>query len=237
MLSHTLSEFFGIILSLFFGWIYFRKKSNFFIFIIISAILTWTNPLNLLNLSRSERTRTVLDNKMAPAYFVGDRIRYNIIKTEADRSLKHGDIILFEGNEKSPESYLGRVLGVPGDQIEFRGLNYFLRAPGRLPVDVALKELPISACRVNLLSDMDLALGGKLDCFEESLYQINYKVLQRKGLPLLSYLEIDRLGGETVRVSANHYFVLCDNRISHCKDSRFFGPIPDKWILGRVITE
>lgn len=159
------------------------------------------------------------------------------------REIKRGDIIVFKypGNQKHPEmdrregyvpyqmNYVKRVIGMPGDEVEFRNNQVFIN--GQL--------LP----EHRLLGDnSDQQASLETTEFEprqpDQTYDVYYQertmktVLEGKTLPDSQYEYGAR--GKITKVPDDSYFVMGDNR-DNSQDSRFWGFVHRDLIIGRAM--
>lgn len=119
---------------------------------------------------------------------------------------ERGDVMVFIPPH-DPRYFIKRVIGLPGDHIRYQN-----------------KTLYINGQQVehNLLSEHP-KYSSKIDVFQEHAYPIQ----QYKGIP-------SRGDGEWI-VPQGHYFMMGDNR-DNSGDSRFWGFVPDKNIVGKAFA-
>ena len=133
---------------------------------------------------------------------------------------KRGEIIVFLFPRDESLHYIKRVIGVPGDKIEFRGRNLMVNGE---PVDsVALSEVALQNIR-EMLSET----GGELQ--KETLGGIQHLVRFSGS----ANYDIQGLESHEELVPAGHYFVMGDNR-DDSYDSRSWGFVPQENIKGRA---
>jgi signal peptidase I len=129
------------------------------------------------------------------------------------RAIHRGDIIVFRYPLDPSTYFVKRVVGIPGDRIHLKNKAVFVN-------DTQLKE-PYA---VHSLHDTDF-------------YRDNFpqgRELVGSVCPLCSELPRFMSGGEVV-VPAGRYFVMGDNR-DHSSDSRYWGFVPRRNILGRPLV-
>ncbi|MDX1452110.1 MAG: signal peptidase I [Oleiphilaceae bacterium] len=121
---------------------------------------------------------------------------------------QRGDIMVFKYPEDGKTNYIKRVVGVPGDTIEYR--DKVLKINGEEVPERFLAHLP----------------PHKL--FEEQLGSITHRIYEHQ--------KIANKGAEGVwTVPENAYFVMGDNR-DNSKDSRFWGFVPDELVVGKAFA-
>ena len=119
--------------------------------------------------------------------------------------LKRGHIYAFK-LPRSQATYLKRLVGLPGDQIEIKDSQLYLN--GR-------------SVERQLVSSND---GGEI--YEELLGEISYQIKKRKSF--------SRRKDFSVTVPQGQYFLLGDNR-DRSADSRSFGSLSKDSFVGRVV--
>lgn len=147
-------------------------------------------------------------------YDYGIRLPVLNTKVFGNGQPKRGDVIVFRYPEDPTVPFIKRVVGVPGDHLQFKDKNLTINGA---QIELGLKGIYHSdgvGRREN---------GSYL--MEEKLDQLIHEVLIN---PLqLSSVEIDR------KIPDGHYFVLGDNR-DNSRDSRYWGLVPDENLVGRA---
>lgn len=141
---------------------------------------------------------------------------------------QRGDVIVFRYPPNESIDYIKRVVGLPGDKIEY--IN---------------KKLTINGKPVPLKADgkyYDEAKLQELDQLEEKLGEKNHKILNDKystnnAYALPTFTDPDACeyvsNGIVCTVPKDKYFVLGDNR-DNSEDSRYWGFVPEKNLVGRA---
>lgn len=162
------------------------------------------------------------------------------------REIRRGDIIVFKypGNKVRPQNdrargiipyqinYVKRVIGLPGETVEFRDNQVFIN--GELLAEHRMVADPPTP------GDNQSALIPKE--FEETPKDANYTVYYSEDemmqvtagvhLPVRQY-EFG-VKGKPMEVPPNSFFVMGDSR-DNSEDSRFWGFVPRDLIVGRAM--
>lgn len=127
---------------------------------------------------------------------------------------QRGDVIVFRYPEDPAVPFIKRVVGVPGDRLQYRDKNLIINGAS---IELDLKGIYHSG-----------GVGSRENgsyLMEEQLDDQKHEVLIN---PLqLSSVEVDRV------IPDGHYFVLGDNR-DNSRDSRYWGLVPDENLVGRA---
>ena len=187
---------------------------------------------------------------MIPTLWVGDLILVNKfhygvrlpvlnLKVTEGNPVQRGDVMVFRYPPKPSLDYIKRVVGVPGDEVAY--LNKQLTINGQ-PV--------YKDARADFFEEDSMRY---IKQFEEKL-PIGSKASEMAGLRTHNLLnDADRpafvpgaddfvfkencqytVEGVTCKVPQGHYFMMGDNR-DNSLDSRYWGFVPDKNIVGKPI--
>ena len=177
-------------------------------------------------------------SSMVPTLLVGDFILVNkftygirlpVINKKVVElgSPQRGDVMVFRYPEDTSLDYIKRVVGIPGDRVEYRNKRLSINGaavPLKQVDDYLSKErMQFSQRYVEtlgsgheiLLEDDAPALGGPGRAFPFA-ENCNYNT-----------------GGVTCTVPPGHYFMMGDNR-DNSSDSRVWGFVPDENIVGKA---
>ena len=176
---------------------------------------------------------------MIPTLLVGDLILVNkftyglrlpVLNTKITEGTppQRGDVMVFRYPPKPSLDYIKRVVGLPGDTVAY--INKRLTINGQ---SVATGTLPE-------FFDEDAMRYFKQ--YEESLGDRKHKLLNDDERPAFvpgadNFAGRDgclySVEGVTCKVPQGHYFMMGDNR-DNSLDSRFWGFVPEKNIVGRA---
>lgn len=183
----------------------------------------------------------IKSNSMSPSLTPGDQVvvkKWGYIagtRWATDRigiPLHHGDLIAFEFPLDRRLTYLQRVIGLPGDMIEYK--NKALSINGVL--------IPTTRIETSLAAS-DFDDTQKVEVYEEALGGHRFQTVRYAHMPPMNTLtpmfpHIENCqynyAGFKCKVPAKHYFALGDNR-DDSLDSRYWGFIPEDHVLGIII--
>lgn len=156
-----------------------------------------------------------MSRSMIPNLLPGDLV---IVDSRLDRSsenlgLKRGELLVFWQNKTKKIPYVKRIIGLPGDTIELKGMELFINGQRRTvgKAIVAMEERTSST-------------GERTVSFYEQGDEGTYCVDYYEGWDREDFRKI---------VPVGHYFVLGDSR-DNSIDSRQWGMIPFNAVEGRV---
>ena len=180
---------------------------------------------------------------MLPTLFVGDLILVNkftygirlpIVGTKLVQlgSPQRGDVMVFKYPRDPSKDYIKRVVGTPGDIVSYKDKHLTING----------ESLTYGKLNDFLHEGKDLNYASQ---FEENLNGIKHKVLNDESrstnVPLFSTADFpfsekcrNTEDGFECVVPDGHYFMMGDNR-DNSADSRYWGFVPDRNILGKAI--
>ncbi|AOK52251.1 signal peptidase I [Burkholderia stagnalis] len=176
---------------------------------------------------------------MVPTLLVGDFILVNKFdyglrmpvtntKITQGRALERGDVVVFRYPKDESVDYIKRVIGLPGDTVAYQDKQ--LTINGKPVPETALPDY------------FDDERQNYAKQFEESLDGRKNSILNNQAVPPFVMGAYDypyrdnctyNSRGVICKVPAGHYFMMGDNR-DNSADSRYWGFVPDKNIVGRA---
>jgi len=180
-------------------------------------------------------------SSMVPTLLVGDLILVNKFtygirlpvlnkKVIQINDPQRGDVMVFKYPRDMSQDYIKRVVGVPGDKITY--------ANKRLTVNgVEVKYTALD----DYLDDERLVYNKQ---YQEGLTGVTHRILNNERAPTLNPAEVQQFPFKdesctytydsfTCVVPKGNYFMMGDNR-DNSLDSRYWGFVPDKNIVGKA---
>jgi signal peptidase I len=178
-------------------------------------------------------------SSMVPTLLVGDfilvnKFKYGVRLPVVNRKIvqldnpQRGDVMVFRYPEDSSLDYIKRVVGLPGDRVEYR--NKRLTINGK-PVPTRQIDDYLSKERMQFSRRYVETLGG-----------VEHQILldddaPASMMPSRSFAFAANCNyntsGLTCTVPPGHYFMMGDNR-DNSSDSRVWGFVPDENIVGKA---
>ncbi|MCC1495606.1 signal peptidase I [Alcanivorax sp. 1008] len=131
---------------------------------------------------------------------------------------ERGDVMVFRYPEMPSQSYIKRVVGLPGDRIRIRGAELFIN-------DVKVER--------RLVSRSD-SQRGQESVYVESLGEAEHLIRHDWLLNPYTGQLVSRSPEGEWQVPDGSYFVMGDNR-DNSKDSRFWGFVPESHVAGEAV--
>jgi signal peptidase I len=178
-------------------------------------------------------------SSMVPTLLVGDfilvnKFTYGIRLPVANRKIvalgspQRGDVMVFRFPEDPSLDYIKRVVGLPGDRVEYRNKK------------LSLNGSPVPLRQVDdYLSKERMQFSRR---FVETLNGAEHEILLDEDAPagMMPGRAFPHAGncnynssGVACTVPPGHYFVMGDNR-DNSSDSRVWGFVPDENIVGKA---
>jgi len=145
---------------------------------------------------------------------------------------QRGDVMVFHYPENPSVDYIKRVVGLPGDVLEYRDKKLYIN-------EVEQKQ--------QLQGDYNYVEPGlnfvHTQRLTEQLGKRKHDMLVNPDMPVLHIDAVIRFAGDEnctysadavrCKVPSGHYFMMGDNR-DNSRDSRYWGFVPDNQIVGKA---
>ena len=185
---------------------------------------------------------------MVPTLLVGDLILVNkftygirlpiINKKIIDvNDPKRGDVMVFKFPVDNSTDYIKRVVGVPGDKIDYHGKRLTINGKPS-----AYQTMPDYLNDISLAADPSELYSKQ---FVEDLSGVSHKILNRERAQSVSLASVRDFPGRenctydddgfTCTVPPGNYFMMGDNR-DNSADSRYWGFVPNQNIVGKAFA-
>ena len=173
---------------------------------------------------------------MMPTLLVGDFILVNKFayglrwpvlnkKFVENGDPERGDVMVFRFPREPSVDYIKRVVGVPGDEIQYHDKTLYVNGEPALQTPAG-KYLGVGAGAG--MTNTDLRL--------EDLTGIEHRILVDPKWPDYKCKPYAALaGGGALRVPEGHYFVMGDNR-DNSNDGRCWGFVPEENLVGKAFA-
>jgi signal peptidase I len=196
------------------------------------------------------QSQTIPTQSMVDTMLIGDHLLVNKVifapglgswdKFVLPRiEIKRGMIVTFKGPAEMEKDYVKRVIGLPGETVRIRNKQVYINGE---PLDEPYRYFP-HGYRPSDGDNFPLGSPRIIDALGTTTHLTFYindeygHIDQKLTKELCERFEDcvirDVKTGEYVfKVPGGHYFCMGDNRDSSY-DSRFWGPMPEEYIIGR----
>ncbi|AOJ09339.1 signal peptidase I [Burkholderia mayonis] len=176
---------------------------------------------------------------MVPTLLVGDFILVNKFdyglrlpitnqKITEGRPLQRGDVVVFRYPKDESVDYIKRAVGLPGDTVAYQDKK--LTINGQPVPEAALPDY-FDEERMNYAKQFEETLGARKNAILNNPAVPPF-VMGADDYPYRDNCRYDSRG-VVCKVPPGHYFMMGDNR-DNSADSRYWGFVPDKNIVGRA---
>ncbi len=193
------------------GFIIENSRSFFPILLLVFLLRSFLIEPFRIPSGSLEPTLLVGDFVATNKYIYGIRIPIIEKKIINISSPKTGDIIVFRWTPDPTIDYIKRVIGVPGDVVEYQ--------------DKILKINGVEAKQKFLKYTTDPSSGESVGEYIENLNGVKHRIFKKINDPAVDF---------KVTVPKNSYFVMGDNRDAS-SDSRFWGFVEDDYIRAKAL--
>ena len=188
-----------------------------------------------------QNTITVGDHLLVNKFVFAPGPRFPFLP---QREIKRGDIIVFKypGNPFDPErdkqednipykvNYVKRVIGLPGDTVEVKGLRVFINGQP-LPEHVIVARNINDKAPLEIIEDTPRKGDEPYDVYYFERTVNAARTGQETGSSPDFHFAVN---GKPAKVPANSYFVMGDDR-DNSLDGRAWGFVPRDLIIGRAM--
>jgi signal peptidase I len=189
----------------------------------------WVEPFKIPSGSMKP-TLLVGDFILVNKYTYGIRLPVLNRKVMDVNPIKRGDVVVFRYPADPTVDYIKRVVGTPGDRIEYRGKR------------LAVNGQPVSVQPSGFYTDSEINYL-RLPTFTEKLGEATHTMMVVPAQPPVDLSQVRQYpyrgncdyndDGFACTVPEGHYFMMGDNR-DQSSDSRYWGFVPDDHIKGRA---
>jgi signal peptidase I len=190
----------------------------------------WVEPFKIPSGSMKP-TLTIGDFILVNKYTYGLRLPVLNRKVTEGTPVKRGDVVVFRYPNDPQKDYIKRVMGVGGDQIEYRDK--------RITVNGTLAPIRL----LGVAEEGGLGSFARYQVFAEKLTEREHTAQARDDRPPVVLSDVAQFpfrnnceyndAGFKCKVPEGHYFVMGDNR-DESLDSRYWGFVPDNHLKGRA---
>ncbi|MDR5751164.1 MULTISPECIES: signal peptidase I [unclassified Caballeronia] len=173
-------------------------------------------------------TLLVGDFILVNKYEYGLRLPISNTKLTDGKPLTRGDVVVFRYPKDESVDYIKRVIGLPGDTVAYEDKKLTINGK---PVPETAQQDYFDDERIGYAKQFVEDLGGRRNAILNNP-QVPPFVIGADDFPFRDNC-VYNAQGVTCKVPSGHYFMMGDNR-DNSADSRYWGFVPDKNIVGRA---
>jgi signal peptidase I len=189
----------------------------------------WVEPFKIPSGSMKP-TLLVGDFILVNKYVYGIRLPVLNKKVIDIEPIRRGDVVVFRYPADPSVDYIKRVVGLPGDTVEYRGKR------------LTINGEPVAVQAGGYYTDAELNFL-RLPTYSEKLGERPHQMMIVPAQPPVDLAQVRQFAhrsnceynddGFRCAVPAGHYFMMGDNR-DQSSDSRYWGFVPDDHVKGRA---
>jgi signal peptidase I len=168
------------------------------------------------------RVVNVPTGSMANTIIPGDRVLCRMHVGE----IKRGDIVIFKLPTDPKVMYMQRVIGLPGETIQVKGLRVFVNG----------NELPEERAMVRMTGpeEPESPVVKVEPKPQDAQYRVFYYIERPPDGDEFEIMGMKYGASEPYRIPPGNYFLLGDSR-DNSQDSRYWGTVPRDLIVGEAL--
>ncbi len=194
---------------------FYNKLYIYIIFIIVLNLLSFGRIIDPHKICFFALPYRISTGSMSPTMLPGDLIMTDrrIAHSAQNHGLKKGELVVFRYPKDKEKHFVKRVIGLPGDKIEIKGLELYVNGEKRTS-----KEGPYLEDR-----QAEKIKKGTITLYEKG----------DSGTYAVFYIEGSERKDLSITIPKGYCFVLGDNR-DNSADSRHWGPIPFNDVVAKA---
>jgi len=191
-----------------------KKYNKWYIYLVSAVIIMVLFSPELIRPILGFNSYYIPARSMMPTLMIGDFVLANTM----DKTPARGEVIVFRYPKAPNIQFVKRVIGLPGDKIEYHSSTKVIHINNELVTQQVVGRY--------IADGSGAAMTGKEERIEY-LNGVEYQILVKQGIEKQESLI------KEWTVPDNGYFVLGDNR-DNSKDSRYWGFVPSENIIGKM---
>lgn len=198
-----------------------------------------------------ENTLLAGDFLFVNKYVYGARVPFTGFRLPAVEKVERGDVIVFKFPKDRTLNYIKRCVALSGDTVEIRDQQLYVNGNEvQLPEHGQFigQKMPPGAADFQIFprfstfnkdnyGPLRIPRKGDVIDLNEQTYQLYSSLVADEGHDIaltVGQVYVDGVPSDTYTVEDNYYFAMGDNR-DNSLDSRFWGFLPERDILGEAM--